>query len=74
LGYGEYGKLGHGNEVSISKPKHVISLIGKKVVDVNCGSTHTAVVTSEGGLYTWYVNDRRHNIDFDFLYQVAFKN
>ena len=54
-GSGASGRLGHGNTIDIDKPKQVTCLIGKEVVHVNCGSWHTAVVTSDGDLYTWYV-------------------
>ena len=61
-GRGCWGRLGHGNNEKEDKPKHVTSLIGKKVVHVQCGNIHTAVVTSDGDLYTWYVC-----IDFKYL-------
>ena len=51
-GHGGYGSLGHGNDDTILKPKHVKCLMGKKVADVCC-SLHTAVVTKEGELFTW---------------------
>ena len=52
------GQLGYGNSVRNTKePKLVPVTIfnGKKVIEVSCGHWHTVVVTSEGGLYTWYV-------------------
>jgi len=52
-GGGMYGKLGHGNESGHSTPKRVDSLVGLAVVDIACGSRHTAIVTSRGCLYTW---------------------
>ena len=53
-GHGDYGQLGHGNNITIDRPKRVACLEGEKVTHVACGSYHTAVVTSEGHLYTWY--------------------
>ena len=57
-GCGARGRLGHGDEVDVNTPKQVVtgSFIGKEVVHVACGSNHTAVVTSEGELHTWYVS------------------
>ncbi|KAL9181896.1 hypothetical protein ACHAXT_012239 [Thalassiosira profunda] len=52
-GGGMYGKLGHGNESGHSTPRRVEALVGLAVVDIACGSRHTAVVTSKGCLYTW---------------------
>ena len=54
-GLGDSGQLGHGNEGTINKPKIVTCLAGKKVVHAACGNYHTAVVTSDGELYTWCV-------------------
>jgi len=52
-GGGMYGKLGHGNESGHSTPIRVEALVGLSVVDIACGSRHTAVVTNKGCLYTW---------------------
>ena len=55
-GQGDCGQLGHDATNDVDKPKLVTSssLIGKEVVHVSCGEDHTAIVTSEGELYTWY--------------------
>ena len=34
-------------------PHLVESLKGKMVVDVACGSSHSACITEDGALYTW---------------------
>lgn len=52
-GGGMYGKLGHGNESGHSTPRRVETLVGLSIVDIACGSRHTAVVTNKGCLYTW---------------------
>ena len=52
-GGGMYGKLGHGNESGHSTPRRVETLVGLTIVDIACGSRHTAVVTNKGCLYTW---------------------
>mmetsp|Transcript_29544 Transcript_29544/g.44482 ORF Transcript_29544/g.44482 Transcript_29544/m.44482 type:complete len:799 (-) Transcript_29544:62-2458(-) len=52
-GGGMYGKLGHGSESGHSTPRRVEALVGLSVIDIACGSRHTAVVTNKGCLYTW---------------------
>ena len=55
-GRGSYGQLGHGDRQCISIPKRVESLFETVVIKVNCGEHHTAVITKEGELLTWYVH------------------
>jgi len=45
--------VGHGNEAGCSTPKRVEGLAGLVVAQIACGSRHTAVVTSQGALYSW---------------------
>lgn len=52
-GEGEDGKLGHGNRLTLEKPKLIESLRTKRVRDIACGSAHSAAITSQGELYTW---------------------
>ncbi|KAI8124136.1 putative E3 ubiquitin-protein ligase HERC2 [Lucilia cuprina] len=52
-GEGEDGKLGHGNRLTMDKPKMIESLRSKKIRDIACGSSHSAAITSAGELYTW---------------------
>lgn len=52
-GEGEDGKLGHGNRLTLEKPKMIESLKQKKIRDVACGSAHSAAISSQGELYTW---------------------
>ncbi|XP_055600343.1 probable E3 ubiquitin-protein ligase HERC2 isoform X2 [Uranotaenia lowii] len=52
-GEGEDGKLGHGNRLTLEKPKLIESLRTKRVRDIACGSSHSAAITSSGELYTW---------------------
>ncbi|CAN8244117.1 unnamed protein product [Cochlearia groenlandica] len=53
-GKGDFGILGHGNEVSHWVPKRVNFLMeGIHVSSVACGPYHTAVVTSAGQLFTF---------------------
>ncbi|WOH07931.1 hypothetical protein DCAR_0727366 [Daucus carota subsp. sativus] len=53
-GDGQFGLLGHGNEVSHWVPKRVNGpLEGIHVSSISCGTWHTAVVTSAGQLFTF---------------------
>ncbi|CAN8256534.1 unnamed protein product [Cochlearia groenlandica] len=53
-GKGDFGVLGHGNEVSHWVPKRVnFMLEGIHVSSIACGPYHTAVVTSAGQLFTF---------------------
>ena len=52
-GEGSYGRLGHGDTVTIKTPKRVEALKDVVVVQVSCGSRHSAAVTADGVLYTW---------------------
>lgn len=52
-GEGEDGKLGHGNRHNCERPKLIESLSGVGVVDIACGSAHSACITSAGHVMTW---------------------
>ena len=52
-GEGSYGRLGHGDTISIKSPKLVEALKDVVVVQVSSGARHSAAVTEDGVLYTW---------------------
>lgn len=52
-GEGEEGKLGHSDRLTYDKPKLIEALSGVTVIDIACGSAHSACITSSGNLYTW---------------------
>ncbi|CAH1964040.1 unnamed protein product [Acanthoscelides obtectus] len=54
-GLGEYGRLGHGDNVTQLKPKLVKSLLGKRVIQVACGSrdAQTLALTDDGQVFSW---------------------
>ncbi|KAK7864133.1 hypothetical protein R5R35_007650 [Gryllus longicercus] len=52
-GEGDDGKLGHGNRLTLEKPRLLRRLKAKRVRDIACGSSHSAAITSAGELYTW---------------------
>ena len=54
-GGGQYGRLGLGNEEDRTTPTLVAQAVfdGEAVLMVTCGAWHTAVVTEDGGVYTF---------------------
>ncbi|XP_063888404.1 probable E3 ubiquitin-protein ligase HERC1 isoform X2 [Scylla paramamosain] len=57
-GDGDYGKLGHGNNVTQKYPRLVAGPLTSKVVRwVSAGYRHSACVTQEGELFTWGEGD-----------------
>ncbi|RHW71201.1 BTB/POZ domain/Regulator of chromosome condensation (RCC1) repeat [Trypanosoma brucei equiperdum] len=53
-GVGYQGRLGHGDNGPVMRPKKVVgALTGRHVVDVACGSFHTVALTDRGAVYCW---------------------
>lgn len=52
-GEGDDGKLGHNNRLNFDRPKLIEALSGIGVVDIACGSAHSACITSSGHVLTW---------------------
>lgn len=52
-GEGEDGKLGHGGWLNCDRPKLIEALANIGVVDIACGSAHSACITAAGDVMTW---------------------
>ena len=52
-GRGDDGRLGHGDNGWKYVPRLAQALAGQVMVQVTCGSYHTAAVASNGDLFTW---------------------
>lgn len=56
FGYGEFGRLGLGDEDSALSPKQVVFPAGVHPIDVACGEQHTVVACRDGNVYSWGSN------------------
>lgn len=70
-GEGEDGKLGHGNRLTLEKPKQIESLKTKRIRDVACGSAHSACITSQGELFTWGLGECKIIINIIYEYVLV---
>ena len=52
-GYGNVGRLGHGDDADHHVPKHVEALWEMKVAAVSAGSSHSLAVTEAGAVFSW---------------------
>ncbi|CAM9724198.1 unnamed protein product [Ectocarpus sp. 13 AM-2016] len=52
-GLGDYGRLGHGNEASLSRPTLIESLAGERITQVAAGEAHSVAVSWSGKAFTW---------------------
>ena len=53
-GLAEFGRLGHPDECEFKVvPTKILSLVDKVIFGASCGTTYTAVITSNGELYTF---------------------
>eukprot|EP00743_Colponemidia_sp_Colp-15_P000727 GILK01000806.1.p1 GENE.GILK01000806.1~~GILK01000806.1.p1 ORF type:complete len:560 (+),score=45.23 GILK01000806.1:183-1682(+) len=67
-GAGENGRTGHGNSADEFVPKKVKALVGRTVVQVCCGSCHTAILLSDGSVWTCGKHEYTgHNVGQDSL-------
>ncbi|XP_033219280.1 probable E3 ubiquitin-protein ligase HERC4 isoform X2 [Belonocnema kinseyi] len=53
MGMGTRGQLGHGDLEDCDNPKIIEALAGLKVSQIAASGWHSAVVTSQGDLYSW---------------------
>ena len=52
-GYGDDGKLGHGNQEHQMLPKEVEALRGRQVTMVSAGGSHSLALTASGEVLSW---------------------
>ncbi|GKV00633.1 hypothetical protein SLEP1_g13298 [Rubroshorea leprosula] len=52
-GWGDFGRLGHGNSSDVFTPQPVKALHGLRIKQIACGDSHCLAVTMEGGVQSW---------------------
>ncbi|KAK9903587.1 hypothetical protein WJX75_009396 [Coccomyxa subellipsoidea] len=52
-GWGDFGRLGHGDCNDVFIPQPIKALAGRNIVKVACGDTHTLAITDTGELFSF---------------------
>ncbi|XP_075493965.1 ultraviolet-B receptor UVR8-like [Primulina tabacum] len=52
-GWGDFGRLGHGNSSDLFSPQPVKALQGLQIKQIACGDTHCLAVTMDGEVQSW---------------------
>ncbi|KAK9875129.1 hypothetical protein WA026_005922 [Henosepilachna vigintioctopunctata] len=52
-GYGDGGRLGHGDNTAKEEPTLIQALLNADIIDIICGTSYSAAISSNGSLYTW---------------------
>ena len=58
FGLGNYGVLGHGDDLTWQIPRQIMSLNSHRVKQIALGKWHTLCLTYQGKLFTWGRNHR----------------
>ncbi|KAE8694427.1 Ultraviolet-B receptor UVR8 [Hibiscus syriacus] len=52
-GWGDFGRLGHGNSSDLFTPQPIKALHGLRIKQIACGDSHCLAVTMEGDVQSW---------------------
>ncbi|GER49683.1 regulator of chromosome condensation family protein [Striga asiatica] len=52
-GWGDFGRLGHGNSSDLFSPQPIKALQGLRIRQIACGDSHCLAVTMEGQVQSW---------------------
>ncbi|XXG87075.1 hypothetical protein AAC387_Pa11g1857 [Persea americana] len=52
-GWGDFGRLGHGNSSDLFTPLPIKALLGIQIKQIACGDSHCLAVTMEGEVQSW---------------------
>ncbi|KAL1539021.1 Ultraviolet-B receptor uvr8 [Salvia divinorum] len=52
-GWGDFGRLGHGNSSDLFSPQPIKALQGLQIKQIACGDSHCLAVTMEGEVQSW---------------------
>jgi hypothetical protein len=57
-GRGEQGQLGLPHALGAASPQLLSTFVGKNIIEISAGESHSAAVTDDGGLYMWGSNEQ----------------
>uniref|UniRef100_A0A0D9VH12 RCC1-like domain-containing protein n=1 Tax=Leersia perrieri TaxID=77586 RepID=A0A0D9VH12_9ORYZ len=52
-GWGDFGRLGHGNSSDVFNPQPIRALQGVRIAQIACGDSHCLAVTNAGHVHSW---------------------
>ncbi|KAL9233360.1 hypothetical protein vseg_008375 [Gypsophila vaccaria] len=52
-GWGDFGRLGHGNSSDVFIPQSIKTLDGLKIKQIACGDSHCLAITMDGEVMSW---------------------
>eukprot|EP00897_Mesotaenium_endlicherianum_P004127 jgi/Mesen1/3742/ME000204S03010 len=52
-GWGDFGRLGHGNSSDLFTPQPIKTLNGFEVLQIGCGDCHCLAIVGSGEVYSW---------------------
>lgn len=52
-GWGDFGRLGHGNSSDLFIPHPIKALEGLEIKQIACGDSHCLAITADGGVLSW---------------------
>ncbi|XP_052141834.1 ultraviolet-B receptor UVR8-like [Oryza glaberrima] len=52
-GWGDFGRLGHGNSSDVFNPQPIQALQGVRITQIACGDSHCLAVTVAGHVHSW---------------------
>ncbi|KAG6551955.1 hypothetical protein Mapa_006572 [Marchantia paleacea] len=52
-GWGDFGRLGHGNSSDLFIPHPIKALRGIEISQIACGDSHCLAITTEGDVHSW---------------------
>ena len=53
FGHNQCGQLGHGDEITLARPRRVEALAGVRAVSISAGQQHSLVLSAHGGVYAF---------------------
>ena len=57
-GIGKFGVLGHGDDISVSAPRQIMTLLKQRIKGISAGQSHAIAMTYSGRIFTWGRNHK----------------